>query len=449
MRAFNWLEQLALIAQFLTRHRAVERFPLLDQATIRAYQFKQIKRQIALAYHYTPFYHEKYTAAGLHPSDIQTWEDFKRLPTISKDDLIACESDLVDRRRQTRRLFPSHSSGSSGKFATVYLDRQSFIDQELQVIRMMKEFYPAYGPFDREVLIYTSAIPVRSIGGCYKVYYVHNLLPPAEIFAALQRLRPAIVAVYPSILRELAGLYGPACKQLGIKVLVTNSEHASQEERNRYAALFGCPIFDEYSSEEIGSIAYQCMHQHYHLVQDCTYLELLEPDADREVAPGQQGELVGTYLINRAMPMIRYRQGDMAVLSSEPCQCGKTAPFFAELSGRKNTSFKRLNAPDIPSGRILDWSYHLKLKLGLAIHEFQIVQEQFNAVKINLVTSVGYNPGQDNAAVARDFRQTFGQDFEVTVELVPTIAKTSSGKHIPIRSLVDGQTPRDLAQSVA
>jgi phenylacetate-CoA ligase len=436
MRSFTHLEQLALIYQFLTRYRTVAQFPWLDQATIQAYQFRQIKRQIDLAYHQTSFYYQKYTAAGIHPSDIQSWEDFKRLPTISKDDLIAHGLSLIDRRRRPAQLFPSRSSGSSGKFVTVYLDSQNFITQELQVIRMLKEFYPAYHPFDRELLIYTSEYPIRSLGGFYKVHYINNLRSPAHIFAALRRIRPAIVAVYPSILRELVAMYSSECQALGIKVIVTNSEHTSQDERDRFATVFGCPVFDEYSSEELASIAHQCGHQRYHLVQDSSYIELLQPESDREVAPGQPGELVGTCLINRAMPIIRYRQGDMAVISRDHCPCGKSAPFFAELSGRKNSSFKRRGAPDIPSGRILDWSYQLVLKLGLDIREFQIVQVSLSSVKLSIVPGTGYDVVHDSAAMAHDFRLTFGQDFAVEVEHVPSITKTSAGKHIPIRSLV-------------
>ncbi len=443
MRAFTHLAQLALIYQFLTRYRTVARFPSLDQATIQAYQFRQMKRQLEIAYHHTPFYHQKYTAAGIHPSDIQSWEDFKRLPTISKDDLIAHGLSLVDRRRRPEQLIPSQSSGSSGKFVTVYLDRQSFMTQELQVIRMLKEFYPAYRPSDRELLIYTSEYPNRSLGGFYKVHYINNLRTPAYIFAALRQLRPAIVAVYPSILRELVAMYHAECQALGLKVIVTNSEHASQEERDHFAAVFGCPVFDEYSSEELASIAHQCIHRHYHLVQDCSYIELLQPTSDLAVAPGEAGELVGTCLINRAMPIIRYRQGDMAVISREACRCGKRAPFFAELSGRKNSSFKRRGAPDIPSGRILDWSYHLVLKLGLDIREFQIVQMSLNTVKLSIVAGPDYDDARDGALMARDFRLTFGQNFAVEVEHVARITKTGAGKHIPIRSLVEAHTPND------
>lgn len=436
MRPLNSIEHLSLISQFLTRYRAVRRFPYLSQEQIGAYQLRRVRRLVQLAYDHTPFYRRKYAEVGIAPRDIRSWEDFRQLPTVTKDELIAHGPELIDRRRRPEQLIVSRSSGSSGRFVSVYMDSQNFIEQELQVIRMLQEFYPGYRPTDLELLVYTSEYPVRSIGGFYRVHYIHNLQPLPHIFAEMRRLRPAIVAIYPSILREIAGTYGAECATLGIKAIVTNSEQASQEERSRLAAIFGCPIFDEYSSEEISSIAHQCAHYRYHLVQDCSVVELLQPDGDAPAASGEWGEIVGTCLINRAMPIIRYRQGDMARLSGEACGCGKSAPFFAELAGRKNASFKRRGAPDIPSGRILDWSYDLVLALNLDVREFQITQVSLSFVRVSLVAGERYRLERDNPAVARSFRAAFGHEFDVAVEVVPAIRKTSSGKHIPILSLV-------------
>ncbi len=439
MRPFSSFEQLTLMSHFLTRFEQVRRFPYQDQAQISAYQFAQLRQLVEIAYTYTPFYRYKYDQAGITPADLRSWDDLPYLPTVTKDEVIAAGPAMIDCRRRPDQLFISRSSGSSGKFVTLYLDSHNFIKQALQTIRMLKEYYPGYHPSDLELLVYTSEYPVRSLGGAYRVHYIHNLEPHERIFEAIRRLKPAIVAIYPSILREIALNYGDACAKLGLKLIITNSEHAGQEERDHLAQIFACPVFDEYSSEELSSIAQQCFYNHYHLVQDCSVIELLQPQRDQAVGPDEWGEIVGTCLINRAMPIIRYRQGDLAMLSSGSCRCGKTAPFFAEFAGRKNASFKRSNAPAIPSGRILDWSYDLVLKLQLDLREFQITQLSLSQVRITLVPGVQYSAECDSPAVARSFTETFGQDFNVSVELVPVISKTRAGKHIPIQSLVDLQ----------
>jgi phenylacetate-CoA ligase len=436
MRKFRWAEQASLIYHFLRYSQKVQQFPFLDQETIRAYQFTRIKQLLDVAYYHTAFYRRKYDDAGVHPEDIKTWDDFARLPTVTKDEVIGHELEMVDNRCNVKDLILSRSSGSSGKFIDIYLDAQNFITQELQVIRMLKEFYPGYSPFDKELLVYTSEYPFRSIGGLYEVQYINNLLPAERIFAMMQRLRPVIIAIYPSILNEIVHTYGAQVRELGIRAVITNSEHSSQAERDQLAAAVGCPVFDEFSSEEISGIAYQCSQKQYHLVQDSAYIELLDPERDIVVPPGDLGEIVGTCLINTAMPFIRYRQNDLAIMGATSCSCGKTAPVFHELSGRKVASFKTPDHMYIPSGRILDWTYSLVLSLGCDIREFQVTQRSFTDVEIAIVPGASYSSGEFNNTIVESFQETFSRDFEVTVSLVPHIEKTSAGKHIPIRSYI-------------
>jgi phenylacetate-CoA ligase len=436
MRKFRLAEQVSLIYQFLRHYQTVHQFPFLSQDMIRAYQFARVKQLLDIAYYHTTFYRRKYDAAGIHPTDIKTWDDFACLPTVSKDEVIGHEHEMLDNRRNIKDLILSRSSGSGGKFVDIYLDAQNFITQELQVIRMLKEFYPAYSPFDKELLVYTSEYPFRSVGGFYQVQYINNLLPVGRIFAAMQHLRPAIIAIYPSILNEIVHTYGEQVRELGIRAVITNSEHSSQAERDQLAAAVGCPVFDEFSSEEISGIAYQCPQKQYHLVQDSAYIEILDPERDVAVPPGDLGEIVGTCLINTAMPFIRYRQSDLAIMGTATCSCGKTAPVFHELSGRKVASFKKPDQTYIPSGRILDWTYSLVLSLGCDIREFQVIQRSFTDVEIAIVPGETYTSDRYNNTIVTSFRETFSRDFEVTVSLVPYIEKTRAGKHIPIRSYI-------------
>lgn len=435
MRKFTFWENISLAWQFMIRYPAIERFTCLSAEQIREYQFARTKQLIDLAYHHTPFYHRKYSEAGIQPADIRTWEDFECIPTLTKDEVAAYGPEMVVDTARLGDLILSRSSGSTGQFINIYMDAQNFIEQELQVIRMLKSFYPGYGSTDKEVLIYTSEYPFRSILGSYSVEYVHNLSPVSEMFEALVRHKPVIVAVYPSILREIVRAYGEdRCRALNLKAILTNSEHSSQAERNRFAKIFNCAIFDEYSSEELSSIAWQCTRQNYHLVPDSSYIEILDPDQDVGMPIGQPGELVGTCLINKVMPFIRYRQGDIAALSEETCDCGNHTPLLKEVSGRKNSSFKSPLNDEIASGRILDWTYNLVLTHNLDIQEFQVFQKHMDEVVITLVPGQSYRAEADNSRVAASFRQTFGEKFNVDVSLVSRIEKTRAGKHIPILS---------------
>lgn len=436
MRSFSKKEKISLVYQYITQYSKLKKFPFLSQRIIKDYQFKKIKQLIDVAYNHTTFYRKKYDAVGIHPNDIKNLDDFKLLPTVTKDELAAHNLDFVDNRLAIENLFRSRSSGTTGKFVDIYLNSQAFITQAIQVIRMLKELSPKYNPLHKELLVYTSKYPYSSIGGLYRIYYINNLFSAEKIIANMRRVKPTILAIYPSILREIIGFKNVSFNDFGIETIITNSEYCSQAERDYFSNIFNCSVFDEYSSEELLSICYQCSQKQYHLTQDCSYIEVLSSNADSEVMLGQQGEIVGTCLINFATPIIRYRQNDLSVLSSTQCNCGRTAPALKAIFGRKNASFKTTNNYEIPSGRILDWTYSIVLTRGLCIREFQIIQQTLTCITIKLVVSQSYQPDIDNQILIDNFEQYFGKFFDLKIEIVKYIEKTIHRKHNAIISLV-------------
>lgn len=436
MRRFTWREYAELSWHFATGHRRIENFNLLSQDRITAWQFHAVRQLVGIAYQHTELYRNKYDAVGIHPRDIRNWQDFTQLPTLTKEELIEYGPRVVDHRRDPGDLFVSKSSGSSGELVSIYLDSQAMIAQASQAIRMIKEMCPTYGPLDRELLIYTSEYPYKSIGGLYRAAYAHPLLPTGKLIERIADTRPAIIAVYPSILRDIVRFYDAGEPMRHLKTVITNSEQSLQEERDLFARRLNCAVHDEFSSEELSSIAYQCRHQRYHVTQDSSYIEVLSPTTDNILPAGQIGEIVGTCLINTAMPIIRYRQGDLASLQKHSCPCGRTGPVLEALAGRKNDSFWRMDGTEVQSGRILDWTYELILTHKLGVLEFEVTQKTMQHVDVHLVVEPTYNESTANRIIEWSFRRTFGDDFQVTVSVVPTIARTKSGKYNPIRSLV-------------
>jgi hypothetical protein len=90
----------------------------------------------------------------------------------------------------------------------------------------------------------------------------------------------------------------------------------------------------------------------------------------------------------------------------------------------------------VPSGQILDWTYNLILTHKLGVLEFQITQQATHNVEVRLVVDPDYNESTANEIIAWNFRRTFGDYFDVSIAVVPTITRTESGKYNPIRSMV-------------
>ena len=433
MRRFTLREHAALVRIYLRDYPKLESFPALSQEEVAAWQLAALRGLIQLAYERSGFYRKLYTGYGIEPGDIRSWEDFRRLPTVTKDEILAHREEvLVDEGGRLRLV---RSSGSTGQMLEIYADTQRLISAALLMLRMYRGSH-RFSPWEKGALIYASRYPYQRSHAPYGLHYIHTLTPPGQILNQLTRLHPTYIISYPSILLELAALDARRCRELKVRALFTNSEHSSQAQRDTLAEVFGAAVFDEYSTEELCLGAFQCRHGLYHLQEDCAYLEVLHVEDDGQALAGQVGEIVGTCLINRAMPFIRYRQGDLGGITTASCGCGLDGRVLADLSGRKNASFRLPDGTQLPSGRILDWTYALVLSLTLPIAQFQVIQHAVDRVEVVVVGSPAYRHDECAPVIAESFRAEFGAFFQVTVTPADFIPRTPVGKHIPIRSLL-------------
>jgi phenylacetate-CoA ligase len=436
MRPFTPRE-LAFNTAYIARHfLAFRRRPFAPAAEVRAYQLGALRRLVRHAYDSVGLYRDKYRAAGVRPEDLRTLEDFARFPSVTKADVLAAYPEgALARGLDLRRCLVSKSSGSTGQVLDVVHQADRVGVQGLAMNRLLG-LYTTYLPWHRFVYVYTSEYPARSLLGAYPMTLIPTLAPTGEILRRLGELRPHLLACYPSHLRALAGELGPAgCRKLELKAISVSSELSTQQERDDLAALFGCGVYDEYSTEELTRVAAQCKARTYHLFEDVAYVEILPAGSDRPLPMGERGEVTGTYLHNFAMPFIRYRQGDLAALDDAPCPCGRTFRAVRDLGGRKLDQFVLPSGRVLTSGFLLDASYSFLFDVGADIAAFTMVQEELDRVRIEIVPGPRFAAPMQGAIAAR-FRELVGEPIDVRVELHPEVRRTAAGKHHPIVSLV-------------
>src|SRR5262245_40874182 len=103
------------------------------------------------------------------------------------------------------------------------------------------------------------------------------------------------------------------------------------ETRRRIQEAFGARTFDHVGMTEMGAYGFECEAQSgLHINEDEFIAEMIDPETLEPVKAGEKGELVLTNLGRIGMPVIRYRTGDLGVLSSESCSCGRA---WARLMG--------------------------------------------------------------------------------------------------------------------
>src|SRR5262249_12648512 len=129
------------------------------------------------------------------------------------------------------------------------------------------------------------------------------------------------------------GLRAAGEPPLTLDAIVTTSEHLSDDMRDDIAAAFGCRAYEEYSMVENVLFASECEHGSLHVSPDAGVIEIVRDDGE-PTERGEVGEVLATGLLRTWQPMIRYRVGDRAAWSGEPCRCGRSMPVLAEVSGR-------------------------------------------------------------------------------------------------------------------
>jgi phenylacetate-CoA ligase len=158
----------------------------------------------------------------------------------------------------------------------------------------------------------------------------------------LQDFRPAGLCGTPSFVLHIAESLreqGGDPRDLGLRYALLGAEPWTEGLRGAIERALGCRASDVYGlSEIIGpGVAGECERRAgLHVCDDHFLPEVIDPATGAPCGPGVEGELVLTTLTKRALPMIRYRTGDVTTLTREPCPCGRTSARIARIKGRSD-----------------------------------------------------------------------------------------------------------------
>jgi phenylacetate-CoA ligase len=294
----------------------------------------------------TKHYSELFAQLGFDPRSLRSEDDIRQFPFLTKEQLNADMDGFLSNAYRRDQLIRSSTGGSSGVSLTFYRDRrvQSIRRAQDCVFNGKLGIYPGM----RRAWVWGSRLDVVSLRS-WKAR-VSNFLTERAIYfyafdatlanmdaflAELHRYHPVVVFAYPNMLATLA----QRAKETGIpippisKVIVT-AEPLYDWQRQLNREVFGAETFERYGSREIGTLASECReHRGMHLFEPNYCLEVID-DNGNGVPKGTMGELVVTDLFNYAMPLVRYRTGDMVVLDDAPCGCGCTWRRIVSIGGR-------------------------------------------------------------------------------------------------------------------
>jgi phenylacetate-CoA ligase len=398
-------------------------------------RLKSLVAMLKHAANTTSHYRDLFNNSGFDPAGVAACADIKKLPFLTKEQLNADMDSFLSNAFPKTKLICSSTGGSSGLSLTFYRDRR------VQAIRRSQDYL-----FNAQLGIYPGSkrawvwgspldvVAVRSLKARVAnflteraIYHYAFQAAPEQMdrfLSDLNRHRPRAIFAYPNMLAVLAqraqasGLSLPR-----IENVIVTAEPLYDWQRQLFHDVFGAETSERYGSREIGTVAseYRC-HNGMHIFEPTYYLEVID-ERGNDVPNGQMGELVVTDLYNYAMPLIRYRTGDMVTIADAPCTCGCTWRRIVAIGGRAVDMLIRADGSRV-EGLIVTNALHIS-KMRARV---QVVQKAPTSFTVRHLDGESI-PDDVRAAFRNRLSELIGAPVEITYEPVAQLQYEKSGKY--------------------
>lgn len=412
-----------------------------DASRLRAYQDDRVRHIVGVAYERSPFYRELMSHLGIAPADVRRVEDLRRLPLLTKETLRSRLGEILTARAPRRSWRHGHTSGTTGSPLSLWYDRETCVLNDAVDDRQKR--WAGMTPGDwigvllGRVVVPTSQDrpPFWRVNRVLKqVWFSSFHLSPENMpryVAEIRRRGLRFLEGYPSTLFILAQHLQRTGESLPMRAVFTSSETLHRVQRESIEAAFACRVFDFYGHAERAIFATECeMHDGKHIAEEYGFVEVVNEAGD-PVPDGEPGYLVGTSLHNTAMPMLRYRTGDISTLRREPCACGRT------LARMDSVATKAEDIVVTPDGRMVSPSILTHpFKPFPQIVKSQLVQDRRDHLLVKIVPSAEFS-AEHQRALTEQLAARLGTAVAIEVQLVNDIPREASGKFRWIISRVE------------
>lgn len=321
---------------------------LLPREELEALQVKRLRETVARALS-SPHYREVLGREGISPESIRSLEDLRRIPFTTKEDLRKGfpYGFLAVPKHEVVRLHAS--SGTTGTPTVVYHTRRDLevwadlVARCLYMVGMRKEDVfqnmMSYGLFTGGLGLHYGA---ERIGALVIPSGAGNSRRQITLMRQFGTTAIHIIPSYALKLLETFQEMGLDPKDTELRMAFVGAEPHTEEVRRRIEEAYGIDAFNSYGLSEMNGpgVAFECpFKEGMHVWEDSYILEVVDPETLEPVPDGEEGELVLTTLRREAMPLLRYRTGDLAFVYPDPCPCGRTHRRISRIKGRTDDMF--------------------------------------------------------------------------------------------------------------
>ncbi|MCE5340357.1 MAG: phenylacetate--CoA ligase [Planctomycetaceae bacterium] len=312
--------------------------------SIRKLQLEHLKRIANHVYSSNAAYKKMFDAKGVHPKDIKTLEDIEKLPFTNKEtfrESYPINLCCVDKSQLAEMHMSSGSTGTPVVMPYTLADLAQWADCMARCYYMAGaakgdtvQITPSFGLFNGGFGMYHGAraaglfiIPAGAGNTQRQIKLAKDF--KTKVLTGVVSYGIRIMEVMTEMKEELPDL----------KIGIFGAEIFTESMKKKIESGLGIETFDIYGMTEtggVGTLGMDCpAHNGIHVWEDHYYIEVLDKETNKPVKDGQFGELTITSLTRQALPVIRFRTGDLSkIISREKCSCGRTHVRIASITGR-------------------------------------------------------------------------------------------------------------------
>jgi phenylacetate-CoA ligase len=399
-----------------------------EREGLKSYQDRQLRETLRTACNQVPFYRELYDNCGIKSDSISKTEDLPKLPMVSKDLLRNCYPDGCT-RNSGLPWREYCTSGSSGKPFAVRVDNRTMSQaRALMFLRANYSGWEIGEPFLQTGMTLQRGFLKKCKDIFLRCHYVSAFNLSDEVLDSylelIDRKKLKYIMGYAGSMYCLAERADKTGFNHSLQGVVSWGDNLYQHYRDKIEQTFKCWVTDTYGCGEGIQIAAQCGMNNgaYHIFMPHVVVEVVDDDG-QPVKPGEMGNILLTRLDPGAMPLIRYRVGDIGRKSTDTsCPCGRGLEMLTKIEGRDT------DVVVTPNGnRLIVHFFTGIFEYYQTIDTFKVIQEKAGEIIVEIVPRPEFKDVHWQE-IRSEILTKGDQDLEIILKLVHEIPLEKSNK---------------------
>lgn len=399
-----------------------------DKYKVENFVNEQLQLLIEHCYKNVPFYTEMFDEHGIDYKSIKNINDLKKIPVIDKQIVKENHHKFIASNFDVEKLNKMHTGGTTSSPLHFYNTKITNIRETSFYNRIWKK----YGYTQNE-----KCLILRGNTDVDEVLYRYNPLRKwilvntknmddskmSKIVDLIQKKKPAYMQAYPSLVYLLAKYINKNydLKIGNFKVIFCASEKMFDFQRREIKKAFGCEVVDYYGHNERLVLMERINEiDKYRIIPEYGICEILDEKGNNITKEGNIGEIVGTGFNNYAFPLVRYRTGDKATVSTHDNK--EMYTYIKDIDGRSG-DFVITKSGKHYSPTVLEFAIDNMRNFK----DIQLVQTDFDNIDVLIEPDTNFKM-DDSIAFKKEILSRIDDDININIKIVDKIQKPKNQK---------------------